>query len=120
MKCEILAGENQSDKCATSISGTDYWLIHSVYAGVERLTGSTVAVDVDLEIREQGGVFLPSGVELSLNSNANHESDVQLEPLIIVPPNADVRLVCTTNTNNTVVQGHIEGVLATVVGTVPG
>ncbi|MEK9723556.1 MAG: hypothetical protein VW405_08730 [Rhodospirillaceae bacterium] len=114
-KCMIVAGQNQSEKCATSISSTDYWFITGLQASCEKGNSATVTVDLEIEVRTIGGVWRPTGQEISLRTGAQSSVFIQFLPYIVVPKNSDVRLVATSNTNDTAVAGRISGFLAKVV-----
>lgn len=109
----IPAGYQQSEKCATALSSTDYWLIRKVGAAVSR--GNTANVEIELQIREPGGVFRPRGRIIEIRSTSTVGKDVIYEPYLIVPPNSDVRLVATSSAGDTTVYGEIQGILASVV-----
>lgn len=115
IKCRIVAGRQQSEKCATSISQTDYWIVKSVTGTVSRNAGNTVTADFDLEIRRLGGVWLPAGIQMIARADSDPKEIVDLDPYIIVPRNSDVRLVATTNTDNTTVSGSVAGILCEII-----
>lgn len=106
------AGYNQSQKCATSISYQDAWIITDIGASVNRASASTVTADIDVEFKEIGGVWRPLGLELSLRTTGLQGAELQVNPPFIIPPNSDVRMVATSNTSSTVVTGRISGPLA--------
>lgn len=113
--CRGSAGKNQTEKAATSISSTDYWIVSKLHAGVTRTTGANAKVDVDLEFKKIGGVWRSMGVEAVLNQ-ANESSLVEIfQPFLIVPKNSDVRMVATSDTNDTTLTGRFSGILAQVV-----
>jgi hypothetical protein len=107
-------GVNQSEKCATSISSTDYWLITGVYCSIGKDGANTVTADFDIEVRQLGGVFRPVGTEISLRTTSTPTIQIVFEPHIIVRPNSDVRMVALSNSNDTRVAGRIRGVLASI------
>ncbi len=117
-KCLINApdGFQQSQKAATSLSSVDYWILTYVRAGMVRPTGTSIGVDVDLEVRNLGGVWRPEGLQLSLENTATTFYKVEFHPFRIVPANSDVRIICTSDTNNVQVQASVGGVLAKVAG----
>ena len=107
-----LAGEiNQSLKCATSLSSTDYWIVTALDVSVERTNAA--AVDFELQVREFGKVWR-TRYFISSNSSAGGML-YQLEPCIVIPANSDVRMVATSAVNNTGVTSSIHGVLAEIV-----
>lgn len=116
-KIIIEAGKTQSEKCATSISGTDYWLLSSFHATIEE-SGPAAAADFYVETRdiENGGVWRPLGVELSLDTAAMPSGAIEFRPFRIIPKNHDVRVYVVSDTNNTQVDAELEGYLAEVVG----
>lgn len=116
VKCMVVAGLNQTEKAATSISSTDYWFITAVRIGISRSGGATVNADADIEWRQQGGVWRPLGLELQLRTASAPYETLELRPFRIIPPNSDVRLVVTSDAADTEAAGSIDGVLAKVVG----
>ena len=113
VSCIIPSGYNQSEKAATSTSFKDYWLITGVHAAVPEAASptGTAAFDIDLEIRSvKGGVFKPTGAELSIGAGSRY-AQAEYRPYIVVPPNSDVRLVGISSTTDTVVTGSISGFL---------
>jgi len=113
-KCMVVAGQNQSAKLASMISGSDYYVLTDVYAAVQKGNANTVAVDLDVEYREIGGVWLPLGLEMSLRTGGASTLDMPQRPYSIIPKNSDFRMVATSNTNDTTVSGHVHGYLAQV------
>lgn len=109
----IAAGRNQSEKAATAFSSVDYGLITGVYAAINRNSGANVTADIDLEIAEAGKVFR-SQLELGLRTSGLSAQFIPLNPYIIVPKNADVRLVGTSNTNDTALFGWFNTFIATI------
>jgi hypothetical protein len=107
--CMIDGGQQQSQKAATSISQSDYWLIHSITASVLRGNSATVAADIFLEVKLAGGVFRQLD-EFTVKSGPAFTEVYR--PLIIIPTNADVRLTCISNTNDSEITGSINGLLA--------
>lgn len=107
---KLPAGDSQSFKAATTLSNSDYLFVTSVYASVRR--GTSAVADMQLEIREVGGVFRP---RLSFSvSQSGGAFYMPIEPYIIVPKNADVRITAATNTNNTQIDAGLNGVLALI------
>lgn len=104
----IPVGTNQTEKAATSISSTDYWIITGFYCSV--LNKTAAFVDVQIQIREIGKVFR-TRANLGAASPGN-VSKLEFEPALIAPSNSDIRLVATASTNGIDVSGGIEGYLA--------
>jgi len=114
-KCLIEAGETQSQKCATSVSATDYWFITTVDAGIGSSGGSANRVLVRVEIKDvfNGGVWLPLGRDLTLDIDQNGV-DQKEDPLLIIPKNHDVRVVAKTDANTAAVFAELRGYLASI------
>ena len=103
----------QSEKAATAFSDIDYGLVTSMYAGLSRGAGNTVTADIELQVREFGKVFRPL-MEITLRSSGSQSELVRFEPYLIVPKNGDIRLVGTSNTNDTQLTGWFNTLIATV------
>jgi hypothetical protein len=107
--CMINAGYNQSDKCSTTLSSKEHWLISAIDASMGRATGASVAADIAIEVKEAGGVFKIID-EFTISSGVAFGHTYQ--PFLIVPANADVRLTAITTANDTSLTGSIHGMLA--------
>lgn len=107
----IRAGKNQSEKASTSLSNVDYWIVTGFRGSVLNKTG-TIIIDMQLQIRENGKVWRMFEDITATNSSAGI---FKFNPYLIVPKNADVRLVSISSTSNTIVTGSIQGYLAKVV-----
>ena len=107
---DIPAGFQQSFKAATTFSKNDYFICTGFYGAVSsKQSGS---VDFYPEIRQAGKVFRQAGCfTASTNGGA---ADIVLDPPLIVPKNADIRIRCETETNNLVVFGIFKGYIAKV------
>ena len=114
VKARIVAGRNQTEKAATALSSEDYYAITQFQASVSRGNASTVTADVELEQAALGGVFLPKGLELSVRAGGDQGEPIRFDPYLIVPKNADIRMVATTNTNDASVTGYFAGYLLRV------
>lgn len=110
VKCMIAAGENQSLKAASALSQWDYYVITEIMFGITRNAGSTVEADCRLEVREAGGVFLPKFTIPVSKSGGTHVHD-EMYPHIVVPANADFRLITTADADNVTVVGYTNGYL---------
>lgn len=99
---------NQSLKCATSLSKDDYWIITSMSCGVNRQ--NTRSVDFVLQVKEQGKVFRTLAV-LSVSSN-NGTITKDFYPFLIVRPNSDVRVRAISSGASTGVEAVVQGFLA--------
>lgn len=105
----IPAGKNQSEKCATTLSSQDYWIITNVDGHC--LEKTAAFADFHLEIREKGKVFRDI-YDWSAESGTGFSE--QFYPYIIVPKNADVRVRATASAADKEVSASVHGVLAIV------
>jgi len=108
--CVIPAGLNQSEKCATTISNNDYWIITSVDGHV--LEKTATFVDFHLEIREKGKVFRDI---FDWSAESGNGFTEKFKPYLIVPANADIRVRGSAGANGKEASASIQGVLATVI-----
>jgi hypothetical protein len=107
---DIPAGFQQSFKAATTFSKNDYFIITSFYGAVSaKQSGS---VDFYPEIKQVGKVFRQAGCFTASTNGGSTE--IPLDPPLIVPKNADIRIRCETLTNNLVVFGIFKGYIAKV------
>lgn len=106
---KMLAGEEQSYKAATTFSNTDYFIMTSLNASVNKRTTSAF-VDFVLEIRQVGGVFRPV-TQFSLGTGQTFTRTG--EPWYIIPKNADVRVRAAGSTTSIAVNASFDGFLAT-------
>ena len=107
---DIPEGFQQSFKAATTFSKNDYFIMTSFYGAVSaKQSGS---VDFYPEIRELGKVFKQAGCFTASTNGGSTE--IPLDPPLIVPKNADIRIRCETETNNLVVFGIFKGYIAKV------
>ncbi len=109
---DIPLGFQQSFKAATSFSKEDYYVMTGFYGAVS--AKQSAAVDFYVEIKKPNGVFLQTACFTASSTGGN--SDISLDPAIIVPKNSDVRVRCETTDNNAVVFGIFKGYLAKVTG----
>jgi len=110
---KVLAGDdNQSLKCATSLSSQDYWLLTGAYIGVNRQ--NTRSVDFRIKVRRFGKVFRTIVPPLAA-SNESGTRFVPFDPVIIVRPNSDVRIDATSSGTATGVSAGLQGYLANVI-----
>lgn len=109
----VAAGFNQSNKAATTISKDDYYFIKSGFASLAR-TGTSPLADVNFEIRLKGSIFRKQ-FPTSVSSGANNTFTYYFEPLLIIPKNADVRVVCTGSTSNITMSAGFNGYLAKII-----
>lgn len=110
VKCIMSAAENQSLKCATSVSGTKYWFLILMAGGVNKKTqGGTV---IRLKVRERGGVFQ---TKYKIGSNSLGAAvDEPFPGIQIIRPNSDVIMTAEADSVSTPIQGTLFGFLGTI------
>lgn len=115
-KCVIIAGDTQSQKCATSISSTDYLIVTDIEAHVGDGGGSAAYVLVRLEKRDvfNGGVWVPVGNDIVVVLDTTSPDSARPLPYLIVPKNHDVRVRAKTNANTADLHAEISGFLAAI------
>ena len=114
-KLTIRAGETQSQKAATSLSSVDYYFIDRIAGAVGVAGGSANRVELRLETRDiaNGGAWRPIGETIELTVGATGVQ-YDLEPVAIVKPNHDIRLMAKTDASTAEVVGGFSGYLAIV------
>lgn len=96
---------NQTLQCAATMADGDYWCVTQFYVGIDKKTAASVVFD--LQLREFGGVFR-SQPSVSLHANAGGRLFTVM-PYLIVPANADARIVATSDTANIAVTAWANG-----------
>lgn len=109
---KIGQGFQQNFKAATTFSNTDYYVLTGGFGSVSNK--QSAAADFFLEIKMPGKVFRQVAA-VSANS-AGGAWQVELDPAVIIPKNADVRVTCQTNTQGAEVYASFKGYLAKVIG----
>lgn len=107
---QVPAGEQQSFKAATTISKADYYIVTGGTVAVAKKTNAVV--DFRLEVRLVGGVFRPVAL---VSCTQGDSKFIPLDPPVIVPANADVRIAALASTTAVEASGWINGYLAKVV-----
>ena len=107
----VPAGENQSFKCATTVSNTDYMFITSAAGACIKKTSGLA--EFKLQIREAGGVFR-SQFTFAADTDGASTFSYNFRPYLLLPKNADIRMVATASAASTPVSGSFSGVLASV------
>lgn len=108
---DIPQGLQGSFKGATTFSDSDYYILTGGFGSVSKKQEANV--DFYLEVREAGGVFIQRA---AVSGSTGGPWDIELDPAVIVPKNADVRIRADSATNNAVVFGVFKGYLAKVTG----
>jgi hypothetical protein len=106
---DIPQGLQGSFKGATTFSDSDYYVLTGGFGSVSKKQDANV--DFYLEVREAGGVFIQRA---AVSASTGGPWDIDLDPAVIVPKNADVRIRADSGTNNAVVFGVFKGYLAKV------
>lgn len=108
----ILPADQQTLKAATSMSSTDWFVITELGFSVNRSVSATV--DFVLQVRKLNGVWRTQFRSTLSSSQSSIEYMFNVVE-IVVPANADVRILAETSTNNTVVDAEMAGLLANTV-----
>lgn len=83
---------NQSEKAALSTAFNEYIFLTSFSGSVLKKTSATV--DIEIQMRLQGGVWRKPAPRFSVSSAGTLSHDSSISPPLIVPPNSDVRILC--------------------------
>lgn len=89
----IPQGSNQSYKAATTFDKDTFAFITHGFGGVSNK--QTANIEFELQVRPKGGVFTSGASIVAGSSSGNFVVD--LDPVAIVPANADVRIVATSD-----------------------
>ena len=111
----IPAGEIQTQKCSTSISSNDYWLIEQVTVGI--IEKSSSWIEARVEIKEANDTYwypITQWISASDNSGTVHLV-TDGEPILVVPKNHDVRVYARASAANVATVAGIVGYLAKVI-----
>lgn len=103
---------NQSLRCATSLSSQDYWIVTKATGSVIR-NATAVAVDFELHVREFGKVFR-NKQPFSAHSYGGL-AVFDFDPYEIIIPNSDIEMLGTATTNATQANATIQGYLGLVI-----
>ena len=104
---DIPLGLQESFKAATTFSNTDYFILTGGFGSVSSKQAG--AADFYLELREQGKVFRQVA---AISATSSGPWEVKLDPAVVIPKNADVRVRVETEDNNLVVFTVFQGYLA--------
>lgn len=110
----VSAGGQQSQKASTTMDNTEYGVVTGLIGSINRETASASDVDVELEIRNFGGVFAPKIQPITLRTAATSSISIEFKPHIVVPKNADIRVVATASANDTFVTAGFTALFAEV------
>lgn len=104
---DIPLGLQESFKAATTFSNTDYFVLTGGFGSVSSKQAG--AADFYLELREQGKVFRQVA---AISATSSGPWEIKLDPAVIIPKNADIRVRAETEDNNLVVFTVFQGYLA--------
>jgi hypothetical protein len=107
---DIPQGLQGSLKGATTFSDEDYLILTGGFGSVSKKQDA--AVDFYLEVRKAGGVFVQ---QAAVSASSGSSWEVELDPAVIIPRNADVRITAETASNGAVVFGVFKGYIAKVI-----
>lgn len=108
----IVAGYQQTTKCATSISNVDIMLITSITTSVLDIQGATnLEAEFQIQTKALNGVWLPK-FEWACSNSGTASFHIDVDPVIIVPQNHDVRIMGHTTTGSATVTASFGGYLA--------
>lgn len=106
---DIPLGLQESFKAATTFSNTDYFILTGGFGSVSSKQAG--AADFYLELREKDKVFRQVA---AISATSSGPWEVKLDPAVVIPKNADVRVRVETEDNNLVVFTVFQGYLAKV------
>jgi hypothetical protein len=104
--CQIRAGRQQSEKCATTIEDHNYWVITGWRA--DMLEKQATFGEIQIETRLPGKVFRPF---VTAGVSDNHSADQVQVPYVIIPANTDVRMRAAVGANDKDMSGWLCGAL---------
>jgi hypothetical protein len=99
IKCVVVAGLGQSEKCATAFSSVDYGVVTRIHGAASRASAAS-NVDFRFEVREQGGIFRPR-FETTVRTGGAGEFEYYPRPFLIIKANSDCRMVVIPSASST-------------------
>jgi len=109
----IEAGENQSQKAATTISSSDSWIVSACSMTV--LAKVTKYMEARIEVKPVSQAYFRPITQTFGCTDTTGTVIKYFDPYLIVPKNYDVRIAVKTNTSAVDVAGGIQGYLAKVI-----
>lgn len=106
---DIPLGLQESFKAATTFSSSDYYILTGGFGSVSLKQDG--AADFYLELREKGKVFRQVA---AVSASSSSPWYINLDPAVVIPKNADVRVRVETSANNVVVFTVFQGYLAKI------
>lgn len=102
------ADDQQSQKCAATFSKDDFAIVTSVHGFVNR--NSSASVDFQLQVRLYEKQFR---TVFSFGAHSNGSNlQLPLRPMLIIPPNSDVRIRANSSANSTSAEASFNALLA--------
>jgi len=111
---QCAAPQNQTLKCATTISNVDYWIITDLTVGVKR--NNSAAADFEVQIREIGNPNQTFRSVLFLSASTEGPVTLNISPPLVVPRNHDFRIRGVASTTGVALSAGANGFLAKVIG----
>ena len=108
---QLVAGDQQSKKAATSISNVDTYFITGITTSAVAGTPGSQVMDFDLQTKALTGVWRTQ-LEWSCQIGGLNTVSIDLDPVIIVPRNHDVRITCQAASGTCDVSAMFRGYLA--------
>lgn len=111
-RVKLYGSGNQSQKGSTSTSYYDFWAVTDIGINAKKASGSTAIIEYEAEYRQEGGVWLPLGLEGRLRTASQSNDRIQDRPYVgIVPNNSDYRPIVNSDTNDMPVKVYTNGFL---------
>lgn len=112
----VLAGDNGTEKAATTFSYLDYGLITHIYGGVNKKTAASA--DIYLKIKAPGAPFRTI-LKRSVNSAGKVDFDLPLKPYMLIPRNHDILMTGIASTGDVSLFGGFNVYIATQINPTP-
>lgn len=104
--------DDQTEKCATSMSNGIYWIIKEFGGSI--LSKNAASIDLKLQTRKKDKLFRPLGGRIGLSTNGT-TTDKRKGPFIITP-NSDTRVTAKATTgSNIAVEAYMRGYIVQIV-----
>lgn len=103
----------RSQKAATAISNSDYWIVTDVYGGV--LRKQSALVDIEVRIIDARDTTFETIFEFPVDSDGDPFQPIEFKTPIIIPKNHDVIMTATTSADNAEVISGMGGRLALII-----
>lgn len=104
----IRQGNNQSEKCATTFSRMDYFLVSELFGWPGRQ--NSASMEFSFQVRVFGEGFR-TRFEWVANTNGG-ASSIHLDPMLVIPANADCRIRVVSSANTTTAYAAFNGYFA--------